>query len=80
MNNTPDYENNLAFAPETEQDLINKAVNDCMIANIKLLEENKKLKDLLEECKEIIEWYKQDCGYQDKPTDSVLARIDEVLK
>lgn len=35
---------------------------------------------LLKECQEIIEWYKADCGYKDLPTESVLTKIEEVLK
>lgn len=45
-----------------------------------LKEENAKLKGLLKECQEIIEWYKADCGYKDLPTESVLTKIDEVTK
>ena len=43
-------------------------------------EENARLKELLKECKDIIEWYKADCGYKDLPTESVLTKIEEVLK
>ena len=47
---------------------------------VKLEDENTKLKELLEDCREVIEWYKADCGYKDAPTDNVLTKIDEVLK
>ena len=40
----------------------------------------RRLKELLKECQEIIEWYKADCGYKDLPTESVLTKIEEVLK
>lgn len=40
----------------------------------------KELRDLLKECQEIIEWYKADCGYKDLPTESVLTKIEKVLK
>lgn len=43
-------------------------------------EENPRLKELLKECKDIIEWYKADCGYKDLPTESVLTKIEEALK
>lgn len=37
------------------------------------------LKELLEECREVIEWYKADCGYKDAPTENVLTKINQVL-
>lgn len=33
---------------------MNKAVNECMAANIKLVEQNKHLKELLKECKALL--------------------------
>lgn len=42
--------------------------------------ENARLKELIKECQEIIEWYKADCGYKDLPTESVLTKINEVLR
>lgn len=42
--------------------------------------ENQQLKELLKEAKDIIEWYKADCGYKDTPTEVILTKIDEVLK
>ena len=48
--------------------------------NLKLSAENAKLKELLKECREVIEWYKGDCGYKDVPTESVLTKINEALK
>lgn len=44
-----------------------------------LLEENTKLKKLLKGAKEIIEWYKADCGYRDEPTEVMLQHINQVL-
>ena len=51
---------------------MNKAVNECMAANIKLVEENKQLKELLKKL------YKQaDVSYCEE---TLLDKIDEVLK
>lgn len=44
-----------------------------------LLKENAKLKDLLKGAKEIIEWYKADCGYKDTPTEVTLQHINRLL-
>lgn len=44
------------------------------------IDKNMQLRNLLKECKDIIEWYKADCGYKDLPTESVLTKIEEVLK
>lgn len=44
------------------------------------IDKNMQLRNLLKECKDIIEWYKADCGYKDLPTESVLTKINEVLK
>lgn len=41
---------------------------------------NTELVKLLKECQDIIEWYKADCGYKDLPTESVLTKIEEMLK
>ena len=47
----------------------------------KILEISKdETKELIKECQEIIEWYKADCGYKDLPTESVLTKINEVLR
>lgn len=45
----------------------------CCAKNEVLVLENANLKELLEGCKE-------DCGYKDLPTESVLTKIDEVLR
>lgn len=42
-------------------------------------EENQQLKELLKEAKDIIEWYKADCGYKDTPTEAVLTKIDNAI-
>lgn len=52
----------------------------CCAKNEVLVLENANLKELLEGCKDIIEWYKADCGYKDLPTESVLTKINEVLR
>lgn len=44
-----------------------------------VVEENQQLKELLEEAKDIIEWYKGDCGYKDIPTEAVLTKIDNAI-
>jgi hypothetical protein len=44
-----------------------------------LLDENTKLKELLKGAKEVIEWYKADCGYRDIPTEVTLQHINQVL-
>lgn len=80
MNNAPDYDN-LAFIPQEEKDLINKATNQLMQANINLLEDNKKLKDLLKECKK---WMSIERDFA-MPNEKIilqmtLDKIDEVLK
>lgn len=70
----------LAPVPSYEElQNINKSVNNLMAANIKLQEENTKLRELLEGVKEIIEWYKDDCGYRDIPTEVTLQHINQVL-
>ena len=38
-----------------------------------------KLKELLKEAKDIIEWYKADCGYKDVPTEAILTKIDNAI-
>ena len=38
-----------------------------------------KLKELLKEAKDIIEWYKADCGYKDTPTEAILTKIDNAI-
>lgn len=54
---------------------MNKAVNECMAANIKLVEQNKELKELLKECRSFIEYVNAwDYGYE------LLDKIEEVLK
>lgn len=84
-NNAPDYENDLAFSPKSADDLNKQGrESDVLVSALekceKLEQEVKQLKGLLKECQEIIEWYKADCGYKDLPTESVLTKIDEVLK
>lgn len=44
-----------------------------------LKQENKQLRQLLKECKDIIEWYKTDTGYVDLPTENILTRINAAL-
>lgn len=42
-------------------------------------EVNKHLRELLKECKDIIEWYKADTGYVDLPTENILTRINTAI-
>ena len=41
--------------------------------------ENQQLKELLKEAKDIIEWYKADCGYKDVPTEAILTKIENAI-
>ena len=41
---------------------------------------NAQLKELLKEAKDIIEWYKADCGYKDTPTEAILTKIDNTIE
>lgn len=43
------------------------------------VKENQQLKELLKEAKDIIEWYKADCGYKDTPTEAILTKIDNTI-
>ena len=45
----------------------------------KIKQENNQLKELLKEAKDIIEWYKADCGYKDTPTEAILTKIDNAI-
>ena len=57
---------------------MNKAVNECMAANIKLVEQNAQLKELLKECFEYIDW--TDGAGSPISQQELLDKIDEVLK
>lgn len=59
---------------------MNKAVNECMAANIKLVEENTQLKELLKECREEIASVEWDSVVNDRNQMKLLTKIDEVLK
>lgn len=56
------------------------AISDYVLPYLKELQalnkENARQKELLKECKDIIEWYKADCGYKDLPTENVLTKIE----
>ena len=58
---------------------LHKARNDAREKVESLTQENQQLKELLKEAKDIIEWYKADCGYKDLPTESVLTKIDNAI-
>lgn len=60
---------------------MNKAINECMAANIKLVEQNAQLKKLLKECKEVIKNVDTYYGNYDSTNGYlVINKIDEVLK
>lgn len=66
----------LAPVPSYEElENMNNAVNECMAANIKLVEENAQLKELLKECEEKILLMDFDSIKIE-----ILQKIDEVLK
>lgn len=54
-------------------------IDDVYKHYLKVIDENKRLKELLKEAKDIIEWYKADCGYKDTPTEAILTEIDNAI-
>jgi hypothetical protein len=69
----------LAPVPSYEElQNMNKAVNECMAANIKLVEQNAQLKEVLKECFEYIDW--TDGTGSPISQEKLLDKIDEVLK
>lgn len=67
---------------------MNEAVNQAMSANIKLVEQNKQLKELLKECRNSLEeqsnvrkLYESDVEYRDRYNKKMdlLIQLDEVL-
>jgi hypothetical protein len=67
---------------------MNEAVNQAMSANIKLVEQNKQLKELLKECRNSLEeqsnvrkLYESDVEYRDRYNNKMdlLIKLDEVL-
>ena len=70
----------LAPVPSYEEYL--ESESHCAVyseVNKSLKEKNVKLKELLKEAKDIIEWYKADCGYIDTPTEAILTKIDNAI-
>ena len=67
----------LAPASYDELQNMNEVVNQAMSANIKLVEQNTQLKELLKECREEIGDEIDDCT---DPRIELFAKIDEVLK
>ena len=63
-----------------EMQSMNEAVNQAMAANIKLVEENAQLKELLKECREAISNYMDITEYNEVGNTELLNKIDEVLK
>lgn len=87
MSDYHDYYENLAFPPQEikSQDDLNKQgrESDVLVSAIEKCEKlEKQLKiaeSWLRECKDIIEWYKDDTGYIDLPTENLLTRINAVI-
>lgn len=59
---------------------MNKAVNECMAANIKLVEQNRKLKELLKECEHMIIAYSiNNNTFTKEEIKNIISKIDQVL-
>jgi regulator of replication initiation timing len=68
-----EYEAHQTPVPSYEElQNMNEAVNECMAANIKLVKENKQLKELLKKVKDYLPEFETPMN--------ILAKIDEVLK
>lgn len=81
-NNTPDYNDNLAFEPKSadylneqrrQSDVLISAIEKCA----KLEREVKQLRELLKECRNELQREYTNLGEDDL---SLLTKIDEVLK
>lgn len=71
----------LAPVPDYEQwKSLNEILDSSLQTNKALAHRLNLCKELLKECRDIIEWYKGDCGYKDMPTESVLTKIYKALK
>lgn len=76
MNNTPDYENNLAFTPEDNKPTYYVTLSEYNEVKNMFLKANKeisRLKDLLKECREKLK-------YCTRETYDLETKINEVLK
>ena len=65
-----------------KKELLNAYNNLCSCYGDIISEQTKtinQLKELLKEAKDIIEWYKADCGYKDTPTEAILTKIDNAI-
>lgn len=59
---------------------MNEAVNQAMAANIKLVEQNKQLKELLKDARNVLKMVDTYCGDNDSINEFLIVkRIDEVL-
>lgn len=83
-NGVDDWQEIIAKVPSYgELQNMDKAVNECMAANIKLVEQNKQLKELLKECLPYISrsltsrMIKNSAGY--KKDAKLLTKINQVL-
>jgi hypothetical protein len=71
----------LAPVPSYEElQNINKAVNECMAANIKLVEENKQIKELLKEIRGKLHYINTPKNQHNIFGNNIMKRIDEVLR
>lgn len=59
---------------------MNKAVNECMAANIKLVEENKQLKELLKEIKGKLHYINTPKNQHNIFSNDFMKKLDEALK
>lgn len=60
---------------------MNKAINECMAANIKLVEQNTKIKELLKDARNVLKMVDTYYGdYDSTKGFLIVERIDEVLK
>jgi hypothetical protein len=72
-----EYEAHQTPVPSYEElQNMNKAVNECMAANIKLVEQNAQFKELLKECREIFD----ECFSQSAKHGELYKQIDEALR
>ena len=65
-----------------KKELLNAYNNLCSCYGDIISEQTKTInqfKELLKEAKDIIEWYKADCGYKDTPTEALLTKIDNAI-
>lgn len=76
-----EYETHQTPVPSYEElQNMNKAVNECMAANIKLVEENKQFKTLLKEIRGKLNYINTPKNIHNVFNNDLAKRIDEALK